>query len=266
MVTRKYCLNNVSVIFYLALVCCIVVYIDDRSHVPEIVRSHVPDVVSDRVKRTLEQCQILQDQIRDGQYPYHERQYPLSGLSNPPQLNISRVSDQYKVSVCVPYKCGSETWRYLLRTLDNDTGDTIHDAPESWDQIRDYHHVIQVREPYERLLSAYRFIFRGERRGNMNLNKLLLETYSHLPSDKVDKGQEVVSFPQFLQSIVSGWDDMASDNVKMLTSGSALHWLPYYLQCNPCHPTYQPHTIIHLDTWTEDTTELLHGLGVNTNR
>ena len=93
--------------------------------------------------------------------------------------------------MCVPYKAGSETWRYLLRSLNNDTlnnnSDTNSDIPESWDQIQDYHKVIQVRNPYERLLSAYRFTFQNKNRmrDNLQLNKILLETYSHLPHSQV---------------------------------------------------------------------------------
>ena len=93
--------------------------------------------------------------------------------------------------MCVPYKAGSETWRYLLRSLNNDTinnnSDTNSDILESWDQIKDYHKVIQVRNPYERLLSAYRFTFQNKNRmrDNLQLNKILLETYSHLPHSQV---------------------------------------------------------------------------------
>ena len=96
----------------------------------------------------------------------------------------------HKIAVCVPYKAGSETWRYLLRSLANDTldnSDTNSDIPKSWDQIQDYHKVIQVRNPYERLLSAYRFTFQNKNRmrDNLQLNKILLDTYSHLPHSQV---------------------------------------------------------------------------------
>jgi len=122
-----------------------------------------------------------------------------------------RVSEQHQVAVCVPYKAGSETWRYLLRTLNNVSDhETSGDSVRSWDQIRDYHHVIQVREPYERLLSAYRFTFQNSKglRGNNNLNSVLLETYKSLSTDV---SSNIVSFPQFLQSIVSGHRDLSRD-------------------------------------------------------
>ena len=57
----------------------------------------------------------------------------------------------------------------------------------SWAEIAEFRRVIQVREPYERLLSAYRFTFQTKNglRDNMQLNKKLLKAYPHLPHEKV---------------------------------------------------------------------------------
>ena len=92
-----------------------------------------------------------------------------------------------RLAVCVPYKAGSETWRYLLRSLSNETNiddDNVH----SWDEIKDYEHVIQVRDPYERLLSAYRFTFQksSARLGDSNkLNEKLLAAYPSIQHEVV---------------------------------------------------------------------------------
>ena len=58
----------------------------------------------------------------------------------------------------------------------------------SWAEIAEFRRVIQVREPYERLLSAYRFTFQTKNglRDNRQLNKKLLEAYPHLPHEKVE--------------------------------------------------------------------------------
>ena len=58
----------------------------------------------------------------------------------------------------------------------------------SWTEIAEYRRVIQVREPYERLLSAYRFTFQNKNglRDNMQLNKKLLQAYPHLPHEQVE--------------------------------------------------------------------------------
>ena len=46
---------------------------------------------------------------------YPPSQYPLAPLLNPPDLEMLKVDKSHKISICVPYKAGSETWRYLLR-------------------------------------------------------------------------------------------------------------------------------------------------------
>ena len=64
----------------------------------------------------------------------------------------------------------------------------VEEKAESWTEIAEYRRVIQVREPYERLLSAYRFTFQNKNglRDNFQLNKKLLEAYPHLPHEQVD--------------------------------------------------------------------------------
>ena len=94
------------------------------------------------------------------------------------------------MAICVPYKAGSETWRYLMKNLDNHNVNDYEDEDEdvvSWEVIKDFKHVIQVRDPYERLLSAYRFTFQNKNRNShsLKLNSVLLETYSHLPHETV---------------------------------------------------------------------------------
>ena len=57
-------------------------------------------------------------QVEEGQYPRAPHQYPVSALLRPPPPANVRVSRQQRLAVCVPYKAGSETWRYLLSSLD----------------------------------------------------------------------------------------------------------------------------------------------------
>ena len=89
-------------------------------------------------------------------------------------------------------QAGSESWRYLLGSLESDQAqaerEVVEEKAGSWAEIAEFRRVIQVREPYERLLSAYRFTFQTKNglRDNMQLNKKLLEAYPHLPHEKVD--------------------------------------------------------------------------------
>lgn len=71
---------------------------------------------------------------------------------------------------------------------------------------------------------------------------------------------------------MTGLDDLAGSGVELtgssglLTSGAALHWLPYWVQCPPCSQEFTPDTLIHLDTWAGDVTRLLDTAGVTSNR
>ena len=69
---------------------------------------------------------------------------------------------------------------------------------EIW-EISDYSKAVQVREPYERLLSAYRFTFEyNDKNDNLknqrNLNRILLKKYQHLPAAKVKTYMNCLNF------------------------------------------------------------------------
>ena len=223
-------------------------------------------VTSQAVKDVLESCKTLQQQIEQSEFPFPENQYSHTYLFQPPQVDMLRVNRDHKISICVPYKAGSETWRYLMDSLSNHT--VPQSKLENIDQIQDYLKAVQVRDPYERLLSAYRFIFSRENglRNDQKLNKHLLEYYDHLKHDTDMDGKPVASFAQFIQSIVTGYEDLPSELHHLLTEGAALHWLPYYVQCNPCHPSYTPNTIININTWHQDTNTFLNNANIDTNR
>ena len=93
-----------------------------------------------------------------------------------------------------------------------------------------------------------------------------------IPIYAQDERGAYASFSQFLQSIVTGLDDLAGAGVELtgpsglLTSGAALHWLPYWVQCPPCSQEFPPDTLIHLDTWQRDVTRLLDTAGIASNR
>lgn len=71
---------------------------------------------------------------------------------------------------------------------------------------------------------------------------------------------------------MTGLDDLAGAGVALtgpsglLTSGAALHWLPYWVQCPPCSQEFPPDIVIHLDTWQRDVTRLLDTTGIEYNR
>ena len=86
-------------------------------------------VTSDEVKAVLSACRTLQHQIESSHYPYGPSQYSKSFLFLPPKTEMLKISKKHKISICVPYKAGSETWRYLL------SGET-QEAVARLDQVR----------------------------------------------------------------------------------------------------------------------------------
>ena len=105
-------------------------------------KDSVEDSDEARVVRLHQQCEVLKQQVQrggcistifkistlhtstpvcqveEGEYPRAPHQYPVSALLRPPPPANVRVSRQQRLAVCVPYKAGSETWRYLLSSLD----------------------------------------------------------------------------------------------------------------------------------------------------
>ena len=218
---------------------------------------------NEAVRNVMEACRSLKEAIKTSEYPYAENQYSQSYLFSPPKIEMLKINTEHKISICVPYKAGSETWRYLMESLSNST-----ETLDNIDQLKDYMKAVQVRDPYERLLSAYRFIFAGKNvlRDNLQLSKHLMERYQHHQHDQDSDGKPVASFAQFVQSIVTGYDDLPPHLHHLLTEGAAMHWLPYYVQCNPCHPDYRPDHVVNINSWQEDTTDFLNTAGINTNR
>lgn len=94
----------------------------------------------------------------------------------------------------------------------------------------------QVRHPLERLLSSFRFIF--ERDSMISSSKEMREYIYHTYPDETNQTQTeefdsykfMPSFKQFVQFVVDSGDNFDIDKYPF-----ASHWLPYYLQCNPCH-------------------------------
>jgi len=175
----------------------------------------------------------------------------------PPKKDLLKVDPELRLAVCVPYKAGSETWRYLLG------GETISNLQ----QVFSAHKAIQVREPYERLLSAYRFVFEDPAglRNTDNIAAILREAFPHLPKAKTKRGEPTASFSQFIAGIVDGPHILSEEQQQILISGAALHWLPYHAQCPPCSPQIRPQSILKMETWLEDTQLLLNSTNLSNN-
>ncbi len=105
----------------------------------------------------------------------------------------------------------------------------------------------QVRHPFERLLSAYRFIFEREAmRSNIQAMKQeIIQSYPFLPSEieaaynylnesiPIAKSQfdVIPNFRQFSEHVVKSGPDFGVAKYPVVS-----HWLPYYFSCSPCQP------------------------------
>lgn len=185
-----------------------------------------------RLSRLREACSVLKRDERYAQILSQES----PGISNV-WLNKPR-----QLAICTPHKVGSQTWRYFFQQLDltdqqklgqQDTiieeyfADTWPSTPE------DYIKAFQVRHPLERLLSSYRFVFErpSMKSINFDLVKHIMDTYpegTNQTSKDISPLSYTPSFRQFCQFVAD-----ADFDVEKYPSTS--HWLPFYLQCNPCH-------------------------------
>ena len=90
------------------------------------------------LQSVMEACRTLKQEIEYSQFPYAENQYSRSYLFKPPKNEMLRINKKHKISICVPYKAGSETWRYLMDSLNNSTNTLDH--IEAWVYILPENH------------------------------------------------------------------------------------------------------------------------------
>ncbi|XP_060552831.1 carbohydrate sulfotransferase 11-like isoform X2 [Ruditapes philippinarum] len=94
-----------------------------------------------------------------------------------------------------------------------------------------YKKVIFVREPFERILSAYRnkFLQNGNSYFKEKFGKKIIKRYRQNPStDSLDKGNDV-TFKEFVQYLL---------NRKTMEQGYNEHWETFHNLCHPCHIRY----------------------------
>ena len=158
-------------------------------------------------------------------------------LLKPDPVNIFK-NDPRKLAICTPHKVGSQTWRYFFQQLDlqdrnfDEKGEELYYVESIQGQFRHYLKAFQVRHPLERLLSSYRFIFeRSQMKSTLiSINKHIYEKYTNQSMENYDAYEFTPSFKQFCQFVADSPDDFGLSQFI-----SVSHWLPFYMQCNPCH-------------------------------
>ncbi|KAM3920235.1 carbohydrate sulfotransferase 14 [Leptodactylus fuscus] len=150
------------------------------------------------------------------------------------------VNDKYKFLYCYVPKVACSNWKRVLKVLDGslpsvDTklkmdhkSDLVFLADLSADEIRyrlqHYYKFLFVREPMERLLSAYRNKFGEIKEYQQRYGMEIVRRYRKNPA--ASKGDDV-TFSEFLQYL-------QDEDVEKMNE----HWMPIYNLCQPCAVPY----------------------------
>ncbi|KAL4226876.1 hypothetical protein ACF0H5_014855 [Mactra antiquata] len=186
------------------------------------------------------------------------------------------VDDRYKVMYCYVPKvaCTNLKRVFLMLTGQMNVTDPLllksADVHSSLDHYLSYldsfpaagikyrfHHykkVIFVREPLERLLSAFRnkFLQRGNSYFKLHFGKTIIKRYRDNPSNEsLNKGEDV-TFTEFVQYLL---------DPKTIEKGYNEHWQSFYDLCHPCNIQYN--YIGKYETLDRDVDELLKILKVH---
>ena len=194
-------------------------------------------------------------------------------LTNAPELVSIWINQKRKMAVCIPHKVGSQMWRYFFVKLDeNDSGISENESRIQFQNevpkdITDYYIAFQTRHPLERLLSSYRFVFeRKEPRANVigmikdifrlfpsntgaetatydteqgvrikeiRINNDKNEANINVEDSNINWFKVTPSFEQFVKYISDV--DASGPDLGVSKYPIANHWVPYYMQCNPCY-------------------------------
>ncbi|CAH1256532.1 CHST11 [Branchiostoma lanceolatum] len=196
----------------------------------------------------------------------------------PRKLHKLRYNDPYRLVYCDVAKAGSTTMKKILAQVDPNyqyiKENGLHDQ-ESFkdlslfqegsrdlrDRLTNYTKFMIVREPLERLLSAYQDKFRfgrGVREYETNYGKHFLEVRT--PNDVVrwqkaaaraahSKARLNVTFAEFVRGLLTGEERYFN-----------IHWQPQHLICHPCKIQYD--YIGHLETMHDDVKYIMSKTGI----
>ncbi|XP_071971413.1 carbohydrate sulfotransferase 14 [Engystomops pustulosus] len=152
------------------------------------------------------------------------------------------VNDKYKFLYCYVPKVACSNWKRVLKVLDghldsvdaklkmDHKSDLVFLADLSAEQIRyrmrHYYKFLFVREPMERLLSAYRNKFGEIREYQQRYGMEIVRRYRKKTAAAASKGDDV-TFSEFLQYLLD-------EDVEKMDE----HWMPIYNLCQPCVVPY----------------------------
>ena len=187
------------------------------------------------------------------------RTHPYNMKPNPPiDLRFIVVDDENKIIYCTVPKVATSTWKRILGDLRGlKQGINIHrwdlwrrlyqyTEEERTQRLQTYFKFVFVREPLNRLLSAYKNKFIDDRRISKPAREKIIKTYR--PQDFEPNGDNNVTFTEFIRYF--------SNNIPRNQ-----HWRQYEELCHPCVINYD--FIGHLETLKDDAPLLLKMAGID---
>ena len=171
------------------------------------------------------------------------------------ELQYIAVDDKNKILFCALQKVASSTWLRLLEHVLGIAGGNRWDVFPRFSEysekerslkLKTYFKFFFVREPLERLLSAYKHKFVQTPHYSKEIRKVMVQALR--PQDYEPHGENFVSFSEFVQYF--------SSNVSRNQ-----HWRQYEKICHPCAINYD--FIGHFETMGDDGPVVLKLAGID---
>ncbi|CAG9133488.1 unnamed protein product [Plutella xylostella] len=208
------------------------------------------------------------------------RRPPRGGLAElpPTQLDHILVSEKHKLLYCYVPKVACTNWKRTLMILEGkwNTTDVLsipanlsHSMgmfrnlssvpPEQRDyMLENYHKMIIVRNPFERLLSAYRNKLEGDsisaKYFQDRVGRRIIKAFRPNPSNESLEFGDDVSFEEFAQFLAGAPAELAD-------VARNEHWQPVASLCHPCRVNY---TLVgKYETLVDDALLALHTINAS---
>ena len=234
----------------------------DGCHMSE-VRRHIDhqERLRLRKKRVERFCESLRSPSRVEHSSFYTKP-----VTNAPRGTFFTVDKDQHHFICQGFKTGSSSWQSFFKEhnisfIDLAECQLNSTCPSlSKTSLR----MVQVRHPFERLLSGYRHIF-------LNKGWRNLETSWHFDRNLEMKLKEIFSktWPEFVENIlINNGLFIPEENLDTFDHPCSLiktHWAPIWFTCDLCSPGLAPEIIIKTETLGDDVKEVLKRLGMVTD-
>ncbi|CAH1777889.1 unnamed protein product [Owenia fusiformis] len=181
----------------------------------------------------------------------------IKNLTFPPSQTTNRAL------WCPCFKAGHSSWINTLQELNANNSGFKFDLRENINKTLTTVRFINVRDPWERLLSAYsnRMTYQENskyisRQRNTIGRRIMSRYYPDSNAMNIPYENISFTFKDFLRFII--------DEPKQLSGRLDDHWVQYYEWCRPCDPYLDYNAIVKLETVTEDSNYVLEKIGVKT--